>query len=205
MRVKNPNFRKRIMRKETTELLGNILVRTRFSGLGKYYAKEVTLDYGTDHQKRVDFVQFIPSQTMTVSGIENGKFVFYEVKSCKEDIYSGNGLNFYGEKNYLVMNMQTWKEFQKDFTDKDSLYSKGRNSYSTDFWPWYVKNHPDGSKMIGIMVAVPIGRDVYDEYENPTEFNDKTEWRLETIVNSIGQPRSKSLVELLFCMLRSGK
>ena len=34
-------------RKEITILLGDILYQQRFTGIGKYYASEVTIDYGT--------------------------------------------------------------------------------------------------------------------------------------------------------------
>lgn len=40
-------------------------------------------------------------------------FTCYEIKSCKEDVYSGNGLNFYGEKNYIVTTMECYKDFMK--------------------------------------------------------------------------------------------
>lgn len=42
----------------------------RFSGMGKYYASEVTLNYGSADVKRVDFMQFKPPSTYSVSGIE---------------------------------------------------------------------------------------------------------------------------------------
>lgn len=185
----------RKMRSETTKLLSKTL-ETRMG----IYAPEVTLDFGTD-PKRVDYVEFTPENGTTISGVERGEFTFYEVKSCKEDIYSGNGLNFYGDKNYLVMNMETYKDFLDDFTDR--VISKGFNSRSKKFWPWYKEGHPDGSLNIGIMVAVPVGRDVYDEFEEPTEFTDKTMWRLEILQLSRQTPRKRSVAELLFCMLRA--
>ena len=73
----------------------------------KYYAKEVTLDYGTAHPKRVDLIQFIPAGVTCVSDIEKGEFICYEIKSCVNDVYSGNGLRFYGEQNYIVTTMET--------------------------------------------------------------------------------------------------
>lgn len=189
------------MRTETTELLGEILKRTRLQK--GYYASEVTLDYGSDKTKRVDFLQFVPAHTFSVSGIEQGEFICYEVKSCLEDIYSGNGLNFYGDKNYIVMNMETYKSFMDDFADR--VVSRGLNAQNRKFWPWYKENHPYGMTNIGILVAVPKDRKIYDEFENPTEFDDDTDWRLESIQSSLPQPRLKSVTELLFCMLRSGK
>ena len=85
-------------RKETTKFLTEVLIKDRLSDR-KYYAKEVTLDYGTNHSKRVDVMQFLPKGVTYASDIEKGIFICYEIKSCKEDLYSGNGLNFYGEKN----------------------------------------------------------------------------------------------------------
>lgn len=47
-------------RKEITILLGDILYQQRFTGIGKYYASEVTVDYGTKDACRVDYMQFVP-------------------------------------------------------------------------------------------------------------------------------------------------
>ena len=101
-------------RKETTEFLSNLLIE-RLSSRGKYYASEVTLDFGCGKgkEKRADFVQFVPKNQST-SGIEKGEFIFYEVKSCKDDYHSGNGLNFEGERNYIVTTMETYKQIIKD-------------------------------------------------------------------------------------------
>ena len=94
-------------RKETTEFLSKLLVQRKL--VGKYYASEVTLDFGCGKgkEKRADFVQFVPKNQST-SGIEKGEFIFYEVKSCKDDYHSGNGLNFEGERNYIVTTMETY-------------------------------------------------------------------------------------------------
>jgi hypothetical protein len=54
-------------RKETTEFLSKLLVSKKLTGMGKYYASEVTLDWGSgkDKVKRVDFIQFIPQNQST--------------------------------------------------------------------------------------------------------------------------------------------
>jgi hypothetical protein len=39
----------------------------------------------------------------SVSGIEKGDVYCYEIKSSVDDYYSGHGLNFIGDYNYLVM------------------------------------------------------------------------------------------------------
>lgn len=166
-------------RPETTMFLSDLLVNTRLSGIGKYYASEVSLDYGSVDVKRVDFMQFEPANTMAVSGIEKGIFTCYEIKSCKEDFNSGYGLNFVGEKNYLVMTMDTYKAVLPDLPGK-------------------------GCSSIGIMVAVPVNRSAVDEFECPTPITDMLQWKLEIVIPCRMKQRDRSMTELLFCMIRSG-
>lgn len=183
-------------RKETTKLLTQILINDKLTDR-KYYAREVTLDYGTNHPKRIDVMQFIPKGVVHASDIEKGIFISYEIKSCKEDIYSGNGLNFYGEKNYIVTTMETYKKIQEDYRNGDL----GR----------YILNHyPESSHYYGFMIPVPKYIDlrdtkaIYKEYENPTKFDgDAKDWKLHTIIPCNEGPRKRSTTELLFCMLRS--
>lgn len=165
-------------RKETTKFLGNLLIRKRL-GNG-YWASEVSIDYGTKDEKRVDFMQFEPAGVVGVSGIEKGIFICYEVKSCKADFNSGYGRNFIAEKNYFVMPMATYKEVIHDI--------------------------PNG---IGVLVPIPeyIGNtneEKYREFETPTELSEDIEWKLWAIRYPREQLRKRSMVELLFCMLRSG-
>lgn len=167
-------------RKKTTEFLGNLLVSNRLEGMGKYWAKEVTIDYGTTDVKRVDFMQFEPEGVVGVSGIEKGIFVCYEVKSCKNDFESGFGRNFIGENNYFVMPMATYKEVMDDIPHN-----------------------------VGVLVPIPenIGNTNTErcaEFKNPTELSEEIQWKLWAIKHSIRQKRKRSMVELLFCMLRSG-
>ena len=164
-------------RKETTEFLSNLLIE-RLSGRGKYYASEVTLDYsgGKGETKRVDFIQFVPKNQST-SGIEKGEFVFYEIKSCKADYHSGNGLNFGGDRNYVVTTMETYKQIMREV-------------------PWSV----------GVYVACPESREPTDEFESPTPIDDNTvDWTLK--ITTVAHPidRQRSMSQLLFYMLRSGK
>lgn len=182
---------KRINRADTTKFLGDILVANRLSGVGKYYAREVSIDPWTDHGKRVDFMQFVPENQMSISGIEKGIFVCYEVKSCKEDLYSGHGLNFFGEKNYIVMSMECYKSVLDDYRD-------GKIN-------WYLmEHHPESSRYYGFLVAVPCGRTTDDEFIQPTPLEGKPEnWKLMAIKNCRLGPRKRSTTELLFCMLRS--
>lgn len=74
-----------------------------------YWAKEVTFDYGTLYQIRVDYMRFKP-KTNTVSGIEKGDFYCYEIKSSVEDFNSKNGHNFIGDYNYYVMPYDTYEK-----------------------------------------------------------------------------------------------
>ena len=183
-------------RKETTKFLTDVLITNRLSDR-KYYAKEVSVDYGTDHTKRVDVMEFAPLGVIHASDIEKGSFICYEVKSCKEDIYSGNGLNFLGEKNYLVTNMETYKKIKMDIIE-------GKLQK-------YVQEHyPESSRKFGIMVAVPAHIDlrdadaIYKEMENPTPLDgEPSKWKMYVIERAYDSGRNRSTTELLFCMLRS--
>ena len=160
-------------RKETTEFLSNLLVSHRLNVKGKYYASEVTLDWG---KHRVDFMQFVPRNQST-SGIEHGEFICYEIKSCKADYNSGNGLNFEGDKNYIVTTVDTYKQIIHDI--------------------------PYG---IGVIVACPRNKSTADEFENPTPIDDKSvKWETKIIRASHLKDRKRSMPQLLFYMLRSGK
>lgn len=184
-------------RKETTKFLTDLLIRDRLSDR-KYYAKEVTLDYGTTQPKRIDVVEFRPKGVIYASSMEKGIFVCYEIKSCYEDVYSGHGLNFVGEKNYIVTTMNTYKRLQED------LRSEKLQKHIANFMG--VKDCPQ----FGIVVPVPARIDqrstdeIYSEYENPTKLDeDMDKWKMYTAVNCRETYRTRSIVEMLFCMLRS--
>lgn len=162
-------------RKETTEFLSKLLIRDKLSGIGKYWASEVSLDYGTGNTKRVDFMQFEPAGVVGVSGIEKGIFICYEIKSCKEDFESGFGRNFIGEKNYFVMPMATYKKVAFDIPHN-----------------------------VGALVPIPAYAEKIKEFENPTDLSEDRTWKLCTMIPSYQQLRKRSMTELLFCMLRSG-
>lgn len=160
-------------RKETTKFLSDLLVERL--GSRTYWAKEVSLDYGTQNVKRVDFMQFEPAGVIDVSEIEKGIFTSYEVKSCKADYNSGYGKNFETEKNYLVMPMELYKEVATE------IYGG-----------------------IGVMCPVPIMGDRREEFENPTPLDSDVRWELKVIRPAQRMNRKRSMTELLFCMLRSG-
>lgn len=101
-------------RKMVTSFLSNLLITKKLQGIGKYWASEVSIDYGSTNVKRVDFMQFMPPNQCSVGAIEKGQFICYEIKSCREDVYSGNGLNFLGEQNYIVTTMECYKDLIAD-------------------------------------------------------------------------------------------
>lgn len=167
-------------RKEKTDLLRSLLRAKLNNKRGVHSAAEVSLDYGTKNVKRVDFVSFEPRDQMSVAGLEAGAFTFYEVKSCREDFKSGFGLNFEGDRNYIVTDMPTYK----DLVTHGDL---------------------DDSKMfnIGVMVAVPKGVNVLDEFERPNNLTTAIDWELVVVKSAHRKQRKRSMGELLFCMLRA--
>ncbi len=168
-------------RKEITKFLSDLLIKSKFNGMGKYWASEVTLNYGSSDVKRIDFLQFKPANTISASGIEKGEFICYEVKSNMADYKSGHGQNFVGERNYFIMPMALYKSVVNEL---------GWN--------------------IGVLVPIPKDKKykpdiIKKEFESPTELDPSIEWELVVIKPAHPQNRKYSLAELLFCMLRSGQ
>ena len=179
-------------RAEVTKFLSQLLINTRFSGAGKHWASEVSIDPWGREAKRVDYMQFSPADQCSISGIEKGIFTCYEVKSCKEDVYSGNGLNFLGEKNYIVTTMECYNDILPDLR-------------SGKFARHMHEQFPESSHYFGVMVAVPYLAELTDEIENPTPIDPDTErWKLAVALPCREGPRKRSMTELLFCMVRSG-
>ncbi len=183
-------------RKEITRFLTDLLIQDRLFDR-KYYAKEVTLDYGTTHPKRIDVMEFRPEGVMYTSDIEKGIFVCYEIKSCVEDVYSGNGLNFYTEENYIVTTMQTYKKLQEDIRN-GKLEEHIKACVNKETCPRF-----------GIMIAVPYyldlrkSQEMYEEYDHPHELTPGSGWKLWTVMPCRKNRRERSMNELLFCMLRA--
>lgn len=102
-KVKRGNFLNK-NRKETTKYLSKLLEQhlNPHNDTRLYIAKEVTFYYFTSNAIRVDYMQFKPVNN-TVSGIEKGDFLCFEIKSSVEDFLSKNGHNFIGDYNYYVM------------------------------------------------------------------------------------------------------
>lgn len=174
-------------RKETTAFLGKLLERDKLSGAGKYWGKEVVLDYMTSDIRRIDYMQFEPVNQISIDGIEKGVFKGYEVKSCKADFNSGFGKNWICEYNYLVTTMHTYKE----------LLHKELNEL-----PHYV----------GIYVAIPKNNGLtpkeakIQEFESPTPLPpdyDIKKWHLVNIKAAMPTYRKKSMIEMMFCLLRN--
>nr|DAW00024.1 MAG TPA: hypothetical protein [Caudoviricetes sp.] len=179
-------------RAETTKFLGQLLINTRFGGAGKHWASEVSIDPWGQEAKRVDYMQFSPADQCSISGIEKGIFTCYEIKSCKEDVYSGNGLNFLGEKNYIVTTMECYKDILPDLS-------------SGKFARHMREQFPESSNYFGVMVAIPDWAEATDEFEKPTPLDTEVrQWKLAVILPCRYGPRKRSMTELLFCMLRSG-
>lgn len=102
-------------RAETTRLLSAMLERhlNPHRDPRIYIAREVTFDYGTEHQIRVDYMRFKPVNN-TVSGIEKGDVYCYEIKSSVEDFRSKHGHNFIGDYNYYVMPHEVYLAVMKE-------------------------------------------------------------------------------------------
>lgn len=186
-------------RKETTKFLTNLLIADRLSDR-QYYAKEVTVDANTSKAKRVDVMQFVPAGVFHVSDIEKGRFICYEIKSCVQDIYSGNGLNFLGDENYIVTTAETYKKL----LDSGDIGNGKLHNYIKE-------NYPESSTKFGFIVAVPKSVDgrsdklVMQEIENPTPLGDIKDFRMLNINcgHVLLAKRDRPLVELMFCMLRA--
>ena len=136
-------------RTEITKLLDSELIRLRLTRKNaySYWAHEVWLDRYTDHEKRVDFMEFMPKGGVMYSDaphIEHGTFSFYEVKSSMSDLKSGHGLNFDGDENWLVMPVEMFEPYKEAKINDDYVYQSterarcllygiGRNGRPT-FW-----------------------------------------------------------------------
>lgn len=191
-------------RKQTTEkLLGLIKGKTLKPGV--YGATEVAIDWGTAQPRYVDFMTFSPANTVHVSGIEKGIFTCYEIKSCYEDLYSGKGLNFIGEKNYLVTTMEVYKRIlddQKwDLQNGISSYSEGRLAAHI------LSCNPESKHRVGydvgIYVALPEDRSEQDELEEPTPIDSGQGWTLRCLMSCKETTRKRSMTELLFLMMKA--
>jgi hypothetical protein len=164
-------------RKEITSLLENELIRLRLERKDAYtyWAHEVWLDRYTDHEKRVDFVQFEPKGgPMYTDGphVEHGMFTFYEVKSCMADLKSGNGLNFEGDANYLVIPVEMFERYKDEAIDNPDGYVATHTRYAE-------------------LLLYGIGKNGKPKFYEPYPM--KNDWLC----------RKRSASELLLCMMRA--
>jgi len=161
-------------RKPVTKMLGNLLIRDAL--YKKYWANEVTFNYGRTGECRIDFMTFMPINQST-SGIEKGSFTAYEIKSCLADFRSKNGHNLIMDKNYYVMPMELYKKVVNEL-------------------PYNV----------GVYCPIPRGRNKHDEFEKPTKTEELTYDACELICIKSSHPKERNISNsvALFCMLRSG-
>ena len=61
-------------RKKITDFLSRLLEKEKFTGMGKYWGKEVVVDYGTEDIRRIDYMEFVPVNQLSIDGIEKGEF-----------------------------------------------------------------------------------------------------------------------------------
>lgn len=94
-------------------------------------------------------------------------------------------------KNYIVTTMQCYRDILPNL--KDGTFTEHLR-----------KTNPDSSTNFGIMVAVPIMIEQYQEFKKPTPISKDMSWRLEVIQPCTYGSRKKSLTEMLFYMVRSG-
>lgn len=189
-------------RKEITTALGKILEKERFSKtMSNYYAKEVTINMFTFlKDMRIDYLQFKPVNVQYPCELEKGKFAAYEIKSCYEDVYSGNGLNFIVEENYLVTTCKTNKK----------LCREGEQEKFRNFLGKYICEHSKIDKINKVQVLYACNiKDNNIELEdiNYKDFDPK-DWALfegvtfrNFAINKGVRVRTTS--ELLFYMVRS--
>ena len=98
-----------------------------------YWAAEVTFDYATSNSIRVDYMKFKPVNN-TVSGIEKGDFLCYEVKSSVEDFHSKNGHNFIGDFNYYIMPEDVYEKVKNEIPYQVGVYIPERKNLRGE---WY--------------------------------------------------------------------
>lgn len=131
-----------IDRVNVTDMLSK-LVEKRLTSQQMYWSPEVDFDWGTDHNRRIDYVGFkpyTPDHVTTPVSVEKGTFICYEIKSCWDNFKSGHGLSFYGDENYLVCP----KELAEEIIARQALERKNLN---------------------GILVPNKAGTALYAKYE----------------------------------------
>ena len=150
----------------------------------------------------------MPDGAIYAGEIERGDFIVYEIKSCKEDVYSGNGLNFIGDENYLVTTAECYKSLLPDIqSGKLDAHIKEMNDASFVRYGWMIAVPGNYREPTRFDAQMSIMHEVM-ELDTPTPISTKAGWRFAKMPASkfeIHKKRTKSVTELLFCMVRSGR
>lgn len=118
-------------RKETTKYLSELLEKyiNPHNDTRIYYAKEVTFNYGMKDECRIDYMKFKPKNN-SISGIEQGIFYAYEIKSSIDDFHSGHGVNWnIADMNYIVTTREVYEQIKNELP-----YWVGFMTSSDDIW-----------------------------------------------------------------------
>ena len=101
------------------------------------------------------------------------------------------------ERNYIVTTVDVYKKLKVDIIEGT-------------LQKYVQEQSPEAFYEFGIMVAVPAHIDLRDtdaifrELDNPTKLGgNPLDWKLYIVKNTHNHSRNRSMVELLFCMLRS--
>lgn len=167
-------------RKEITDLLNQELVTKRLTKRNAYtyWAHEVPI-YDKNTELRIDFMLFTPYShgfNLSAAGVERGIFECFEIKSSLADLKSGHGLNFYGDRNWIVCPVEVYLQYEKKRFDDDTL--RNLIPYDARFLVY-------GKARNGRPVFVEAIED----------------WRRESLWKCVY--RKRSAAELLFCMMRA--
>lgn len=98
------------------------------------------------------------------------------------------------------MNRAETTKFLGELLERQYLRGLGKH------WAKEVSIDPGSSTEYGIIVAIPKTRMLEDEFQNPTPLDGNLDkWKLAIAIKCFDGRRKRSMVELLFCMLRSGR
>lgn len=150
---------------------------------------------------RIDYVRFDASRVSYPSDIEKGCFTAIEIKSCYDDIYSGNGLNFILEDNLLI----TTKKTHDKLLTKENEQTKFGNFYAKT-----LKEHTILDKRNRVHVVFAFNKNNPEENLEDLDISeiDINDWYLRggLTFNCYGNKkgvRVRSTSEMLFYMVRS--
>lgn len=174
-------------------------IKRKEDGNRHFWADEVTVGHSfmhtsspSDHKKTPDILECIVPNN--ANKLEEFKFISYEIKSSINDIYSGNGLNFIGDENFLVMTAQTYKNFLPD------INSGKFNKYLKKTFPF--------CNGYNILVSIPKGtQNIANELLQPSSPQQVAEWELYLIFSYsdentfLKEKEIKNTRDLLFALM----